>query len=471
MTSSPLSSQSHSPRLLIIGLDCMEPSLVFEQWRADLPHLSRLMSLGSYGRLESCIPAITVPAWSCMMSGRDPGELGIYGFRNRRDRGYQSMAISDGRAVRVPRLWDILGDAGWTVGVLSVPGTSPPPAVNGCLVSCFLTPNPEVPYTHPPELAAQIQDWFPEFLLDVPEFRSEEKDRILNSIYALCDQRFTLAEKWLAQSCFDFLMLVDMGVDRIHHAFWKAMDPRHPHYQPDSPYANAIHDYYCYIDRRIGALLQQCGDQTAVLVVSDHGAQPLMGGICLNEWLIQQGYLTLAEPVTDPLPLDRAAVDWSHTQAWAAGGYYGRIFLNVQGREPEGVVPLAQYEQVRNQLAEQLQQLPHPSGSSLNIRVFQPQQIYQKVRGVAPDLIVYFDDLAWRSIGTVGGGTLYTTENDTGPDDANHAPFGLMIFYDPQRPQQGQIIEGAQLYDILPTLLARYGIAAPPGLRGKVLPV
>jgi Uncharacterized conserved protein len=74
---------SPKPRLIIIGLDCMEPSLVFERWRQELPNLSRLMAAGSYGRMESSIPAITVPAWSCMMSGRDPGELGIYGFRNR----------------------------------------------------------------------------------------------------------------------------------------------------------------------------------------------------------------------------------------------------------------------------------------------------------------------------------------------------------------------------------------------------
>ncbi|MGA0200805.1 MAG: alkaline phosphatase family protein, partial [Prochlorotrichaceae cyanobacterium] len=104
-----------TPRLLILGLDCMEPSLVFDRWRSDLPTLSRLMAQGCYGRLESSIPAITVPAWSCMMSGRDPGELGIYGFRNRLDRSYNRMGIADGRAVKVPRLWDFLGEAGWTV--------------------------------------------------------------------------------------------------------------------------------------------------------------------------------------------------------------------------------------------------------------------------------------------------------------------------------------------------------------------
>lgn len=460
-----------TPRLLVIGLDCMEPSLVFEQWRDDLPHLRRLMAQGSYGRLESSIPAITVPAWSCMMTGRDPGELGIYGFRNRRDRDYHSMAISDGRAVKFPRLWDILGDAGWTVAALSVPGTSPPYPVNGSLVSCFLTPNTEVPFTHPPALGDQIKTWMPDFMLDVPNFRSDEKDRILANLYTLCDQRFTLAQRLIERDRLDFLMLVDMGVDRLHHAFWKPMDPRHPQYEPDSPFATAIHDYYVHVDRRVGELLATCDPDTAVLVVSDHGAQPLMGGICINEWLIQRGYLTLKEPPKTVQPLDQVAVDWAQTQVWGAGGYYARIFLNVKGREPQGTVAMADYEALRDRLATELSDLTDPAGNPLPVKVFKPQQIYQKVRGRAPDLIVYFDDLAWRSVGSVGLNSLYTIENDTGPDDANHAPCGLMIFHDPQAPQGGQRLEGAQLYDILPTMLHRYGITAPDGLRGKVLAV
>ena len=460
-----------TPRLLIIGLDCMAPSLVFDQWRSDLPHLSRLMAQGSYGPLESSIPAITVPAWSCMMTGRDPGELGIYGFRNRRDRDYHTMAISDGRAVKFPRLWDWLGEAGWSVAVLGVPGTSPPYPVAGSLVSCFLTPSTAVPFTHPPELGDQIRAWMPDFMMDVPNFRSEEKATILSHLYRLCDQRFSLAEKLLHRDQPDLLMLVDMGVDRIHHAFWKPMDPRHPQHQPGSPWAAAIHDYYVHVDQRVGQLLAACDPDTAVLVVSDHGAQPLMGGICINEWLIRQGYLTLAEPL-DPLqpqPLDQVAVDWTRTQAWGAGGYYARIFLNVQGREPQGTVAMADYEDLRNRLAEQLQQLTDPQGQPLPVQVFKPQAIYQRVRGRAPDLIVYFDDLAWRSVGSVGLGSLHTVENDTGPDDANHAPFGLMIFHDPRAPRQGQELSGAQIYDILPTLLGRYGIAAPADLRGQVL--
>ncbi|GCE25955.1 phosphodiesterase [Dictyobacter alpinus] len=461
----------HAPRLLIIGLDCAEPSLMFEHWLADLPTISRLIAQGSYGRLESCVPAITVPAWSCMMSGRDPGELGIYGFRNRADRSYQRMVVADGRAVRVPRLWDILGEAGWQVATLGVPGTYPPYPVNGALVSCFLTPSTELEYTYPAALAGKIATWVDDYLLDVPDFRSEDKERILRDIYKMCDQHFTVAEQLLVENEPDMLMMVDMGVDRIHHALWKYMDPQHPHYTEHPRLSDAIHAYYQHVDGRIAQLLQHCSEETAVLVVSDHGARPLMGGVRINEWLQQQGYLSLRQVPESPMPLDHSAIDWQQTRAWSAGGYYGRIFMNVRGREPAGIISPAAYERERTALAEHLRSMLGPDQQPLGNRVFVPQQLYRNVRGIAPDLVVYFGDLAWRALGTVGGGELYSTENDTGPDDANHAQHGLFIFHDPQHPDHGQEITNASIYDILPTLLARYGLQPPAGLSGKTLPL
>lgn len=457
-----------SPRLLIIGLDCAEPSLAFHAWRDELPHLSRLMAQGSYGELESCTPAITVPAWSCMTSGRDPGELGIYGFRNRTSRDYGAMGVADSRAVRFPRLWDLLGEAGWRVAVVGVPGTFPPRPVNGSLVGCFLTPSTSATYTYPPELAQQIQGWVGDYMLDVPNFRSDDKARILRDIYTMCDQRFAVATGLLEQDP-DMLMLVEMGVDRIHHAFWKHMDSRHPQFVPDSPFAHAIRDYYRHVDTQIGELVARCGPDCAVLVVSDHGARPLLGGVAINEWLIRQGELTLASPPVSPAPLEKLTIDWPHTRAWGSGGYYGRIFLNVAGREPQGVIPLASYEQARADLAGRIEAMVGPDGQPLGNRAFTPQQLYGTVRGVAPDLLVYFGDLAWRAVGTVGGGELFVTENDTGPDDANHAQHGLLVFSDPAKPGGGRVLQGAQIYDVLPTLLARYGLATPQGLRGHVL--
>ena len=95
-------------KVFIIGLDCVEPTLVFDRWREHLPNLSRLMAGDTYGELTSTIPAITVPAWASMMSSKDPGQLGCYGFRNRADRTYENMSIATSKMVKADRVWDIL---------------------------------------------------------------------------------------------------------------------------------------------------------------------------------------------------------------------------------------------------------------------------------------------------------------------------------------------------------------------------
>ena len=145
-------------KVAVIGLDCAEPKLVFGPWLDQLPNLRGLVDAGTWGPLRSVDPPITVPAWSCMLTGRDPGELGIYGFRNRSDHGYDSLYVADSRAVQTDRVWDHLGRAGKHVCVVGVPQTSPPVPVNGELVSCFLTADTRTdPYTHPPELRAEIE--------------------------------------------------------------------------------------------------------------------------------------------------------------------------------------------------------------------------------------------------------------------------------------------------------------------------
>ena len=77
---------SKGPRALLIGWDCVPPQLAFHEFADDMPNMQRLMAQSNYGGLTSTIPPITVPAWMCMFTGKDPGELGIYGFRNRADR-------------------------------------------------------------------------------------------------------------------------------------------------------------------------------------------------------------------------------------------------------------------------------------------------------------------------------------------------------------------------------------------------
>ncbi|MGH2626611.1 MAG: alkaline phosphatase family protein, partial [Anaerolineales bacterium] len=88
----------------------------------------------------------------------------------------------------------------------------------------------------------------------------------------------------------------------------------------------------------------------------------------------------------------------------------------------------------------------------------------RQVRGIPPDLIVYFGDLYWRAVGSVGFEGVHTFENDTGPDDANHAQFGMFICSDPRRPGVGRV-EGARITDIGPTVLHQLGLAPTPGME------
>src|ERR687896_1321122 len=141
---------------MLIGLDCAEPSLVLERWRDELPTLSGLMERGMYGPLTSVIPPITVPAWSCMMASRTPGDLGVYGFRNRADHSYDALFIANGSAIKEPRLWDLATRAGKRSIVLGVPGTYPPRPLNGVMVTCFLTPSANYQYTYPPMLRREV---------------------------------------------------------------------------------------------------------------------------------------------------------------------------------------------------------------------------------------------------------------------------------------------------------------------------
>jgi predicted AlkP superfamily phosphohydrolase/phosphomutase len=274
----------------------------------------------------------------------------------------------------------------------------------------------------------------------------------------------------LTKEEWDFFMLVEMGVDRIHHAFWDNMDPAHRFYEPGNKVENAIHEYYREVDREIGELLAFADDTTAVLVVSDHGAKRMDGGICVNEWLLANGYLTLAETPPRPMPFSKLKIDWSRTKAWGDGGYYARVFLNVAGREPNGTIAPEDYEKLRDELIAGLTAIPDENGKQIGTQVFRPEELYKEVRGVAPDLIVYFGALFWRSVGSVGNGKIHTFENDTGPDGANHAENGIFLF----RPANGRLpegrrIDGLGIMDITPMILQLFGLPVPADMEGKAL--
>jgi predicted AlkP superfamily phosphohydrolase/phosphomutase len=456
------------PKALVIGLDCAAPQWVFDRWLDELPTIRSLTERGTYGILRSCEPPITVPAWSVMTSSRSPGSLGFYGFRNRKDHSYDAMAFADSRAVKVPRVWDLLSQAGRPVVVLGVPQTYPVSEVNGVMISCFLTPDTErSQYTYPAELKTEIEGLVGRYLVDVENFRTDAKENLLGQIEEMTAKRFQVAEHLLETRPWDLFFMVEMGTDRIHHAFWRFFDHEHRLYEPGNPYEQGVLDYYKALDEKMGRLLSHVDDDTAVLVVSDHGAKKMDGGICVNEWLRQEGYLVLKKEPAEPQPLKPEMIDWERTTAWGEGGYYCRLFLNVAGREPQGQVAQEDYERVRTELKEKLEALGDPDGNPIGTAAHRPEDLYAERKGVVPDLLVYFGDLSWRSIGVVGAGTVHVFENDTGSDDANHAHDGLYILAADgvpagSGPQQ-------EIRDIAPTLLHLLGEPVPSDMEGSVL--
>ncbi len=448
-----------TPRLLIIGIDCGTPQILFEQPNWHMPTLRGLMERGTYGVLKSIVPAITVPAWACMVTGKDPGELGIYGFRNRADHTYTGLSLASSRSVREPAVWDDLGKVGRKVVTVAVPPSFPPKPVHGIQVGCFLTPSAQSEYTFPASLKAEIPHIVGgEYLPDCPNFRVDDKDNLIKQLYDMTERRFRLLDTLIERDDWDFFMFCEIATDRLHHGFWKFFDPGHREFVTGNKYEQVIREYYEAFDVMLGRLLSKVDqDSTNIYVVSDHGAKRMDGGVAINEWLVREGYLVLKSVPTAATPFAKLDVDWDRTSAWGEGGYYGRVFFNVAGREPQGIVAPGEIENFSAELSNKLLAIPRPDGSRMNSQIYRPVDIYKDVRNVAPDLMVYFDDLYWRSVGTVGYGDIYTYENDTGPDDANHAQDGIYIEALAKAPGRGHA-ESWELISMAGRFLAAAGI-------------
>ena len=459
-----------SPRVLVLGLDSIPPELLFDRFLGVMPNMRELVQRGRRGVLRTIDPPITVPAWAVMFTGVDPGTLGIYGFRHRRPGSYWDMYTPTPQMISYPTIWDILSRQGRRVCVIGMPPGYPPPAVNGVYVSDFLTPSNAQDFVRPTDLRNEILGVSGSYEFDVT-FRAEDRARVGEELITMTRHRFAVARHLWKKEPWDFFALHEIGPDRLHHTFWKYFDPSHPRYEENPAYRDLANRYYQALDEEIGQLLELVPGDVRILVVSDHGSQAMEGCFCINEWLVDEGYLALKQaPTPAGVPLEKLSVDWSHTRAWGAGGSYARIFLNVAGREKEGIVPAGAVPSLITELREKLSRVRRPDGNSLQAQVFTPDQLYCSVRGDAPDVIAYFGNLRWRSAGTLGHKKWFLEENDTGPDDSVHSFAGLYLLVEPGV-HSGTEEREESILDVAPTLLRWYGLVPPAHMQGRpILP-
>lgn len=469
------SKNFQSRKVAVIGLDCAPPSIIFDEY-LGLTNIRSLMKHGVWGPLRSTDPPITVPAWTTITTGRDPGELGLYGFRNRLTRDHYNMVTVNSSHVSYPRVWDFLDRDGKKSILIGIPQTFPARPHSGVTIAGFPAIENSKDFSYPTNLMDDLSCLGNEpYLADVKDFRSLPKETLLQNLYSMADQRFGAARELLLKEPWDFFMMVEIAPDRLQHAFWGYFDGNRQTDESGERWGNVIPDFYKYLDQKIGEILGLLDDDTTVLIISDHGARSSTGGFCVNEWLIRRGLLTLKQYPQQETKLTEDLIDWEKTHVWSEGGYYARIFMNVKGREPHGIIESSEYEKFRDGLRDEIVSIKGSNGERLANVALKPEELYRTVNGIAPDLIVYFDSLNKRSIGNVGVKELVIKGEGIGLDACNHDPEGIFI-----ATRLGDLRQGARkdiflssqaCGDITPTILAEYGVKIPVELPGKVIPL
>ncbi|MFH1867833.1 MAG: alkaline phosphatase family protein [Candidatus Omnitrophota bacterium] len=451
-------------KVFVIGLDCAPPSIIFKR-REEFPNLNSLITKGSRAIFESCHPPITIPAWMAMSTSQSAGDLGSYGFRNRKGSSYNEIDLSFSDRITAPAIWDIIAKKNLSSCLVGIPPSYPPKKINGNLISCFMTPDAEREYTYPANLKQEIESRFGKYNFDIV-FRTDKREKLLKDLYDMTRYHFEVISYLMQNKPWQFFMFVEIGIDRANHAFWKFHDKNHRFYKPGNKYEKVIVDYYKFVDENIGKLLKLLDDDTIVFIVSDHGAKAMKGVFCLNQWLIEKGYLTLNKQPKPGTRLDEADIDWENTKAWGWGGYEGNIYLNVKGREEKGLIPRSKYDEWLDKLKKELIQVKGPDGERWNTKVYEPKELFTKIKGSPADLIIYFDDLSWRAAGTLGHKSNYLLENDMGPDDCVHDWDGIFIMHDPKKERE-QDLGRVSIFDFAPTVLDILEVDIPKKMKGK----
>ncbi|MGD1996065.1 MAG: alkaline phosphatase family protein [Anaerolineae bacterium] len=497
-------------RVLVVGIDGGTLDLI-RPWAEEghLPNLARLMSEGTWGRLESTLPPVTSPAWPTFATGKNPGKHGVFDFIRPTGGEFELVNAS---SIKARTLWQILSDAGRQVGVINVPVTYPPAPLNGFVVSGMLSPRSGC-FTYPDDLLEPYEgDLGPYRVAPSVQHKRGNEEEFVADLLDLVERRGRYALRLMEEQPWDFLMVHFQATDVLQHAFWEFADPTHPRHSPRVAvrFAPKMREVFQRVDDFLGRMVERVSGDATVIVMSDHGFGPLHWVVNLNLLLLDAGLMHLKQ---DPFTrlrvgLFRAGltpasvwhliervglqnyvwlvskstrnkvvskflsfddVDWSRTEAYAIG-HVGQIYVNLRGREPHGIVePGPEQEAVREQVAEALRHLRHPrTGQPLVDRVIPGDQVSQgPFARLGPDLHVIFDSYRAIAFPLFATDRRLVTRQIRG-DSGCHRRHGLLIAWGPGV-QSGQTLEGGRIVDLTPTILHLMGLPVPDDMDGRVL--
>ena len=254
--------------------------------------------------------------------------------------------------------------------------------------------------------------------------------------------------------------------DRVQHMFFRFHKDKDWGALIDDPrYENVLRDLYIQMDELIGRVVKELDDETALMVLSDHGFKPFRRAVELNRWLQQNGYLVEKTDSKTPDLLQR--VDWSQTQAYAVG--FGGIYINMAGREAKGIVGKEDVIRIKREISEKLKSLHDPEHDRSPVsEVYDRDKAYKGPYVIdAPDLVVGFTPgyrVAWETV-TGGFGDTVVSDNDRpwgGDHNMNPPDVPGMLFCN--RPIDH---ESPNIIDIAPTVLDLFAVPIPAHMDGK----
>ncbi len=494
--------QANLKRVLLIGLDGATFDVLGPLMdKGVMPEFKDLVDNGTSGPLESTRPPITPAAWTTFMTGKGPGKHGIVDFL-RYDPHKNQLSFNDNKKIskKAKTIWQILSDKQYKVGSIHVPMTFPPEEVNGFMISGFDTPQGET-FTYPVELQEEILAKYPDYSHEKKwkrkatggdELFAENLDYICRSFERGYDLARFCGEKY----GWDVMMVLFKFVDNLQHKAWRYIDERTKHKYPER--AKLTEQCWAKLDVVIGKLKALAKEHGAdIIVMSDHGHGSLDGKAQPNLLLSQWGYLSLrsqlakaktraatlmrrftrpsfAEQAGQSSSLDHdLAIDWSQTRACVLhAGVYGFLYLNLKGRQPQGIVDPSDFEKLRAEIQGRLLAATCRDRDGKEMRIFEDvfitEELYEFDRedhDWMPDLLLApTDGLA--VVKKIRGNSPvrwvpFNRLEGTHRLDGVFAAFGPGI-------EMGKKTR-AHLADIAPSILAGLGEPVPKDMDGQVL--
>jgi predicted AlkP superfamily phosphohydrolase/phosphomutase len=342
--------------------------------------------------------------------------------------------------------------------------------------------NPHTALTSPDDFVEEIYDGVGFFYT---QGMPEEQDALKDGVFDDDDyqkqvklvQEDTLAMLDLALTRFepgDATFVYFSDIDLQCHMLWRLGDPKypgapkHPAYEAAAAHEHShdIEGYYRDVDRALGDVRARLPEGTLLIVMSDHGFQPYTREVHLNAWLRNEGFLVMKRGKTTGHILT-GDVDWSKTRAYGVG--FNGIYLNLAGREAEGIVAREDADALMSEISRRLQALADPGASEpVVLRVDRGSEVYSGPRTAeGPDLVVgYNRGYGCSDESTLGEITRMVLVDNRSRWSGNHlmAPEvvpGILLL------NRKLEKNGHDLTDLTATLLSYYGIEKLPDMIGE----